>query len=197
LILGKGYAYVGLLFCLFGTGCSFHSNQLEVIKTIFGEDPGPKPEWVFSWGKVRADVFAINAGSLIFFASPDGLLVRFNGAFVEKVEGLKLIPGVATNISITKMEVDGTEVFSYSGPTSDLGNLPCDYPNETANDLPLETGSLRVIEITQKCFVEERVLEQSIILNQTRQLMGLRFFIHPGRSPATIRYGQTKELFMY
>lgn len=197
MILGKRHAFVLLLFCLFGTGCSFHSNQYEALKKILTKDSGPQPQWVFSWGGVTEKVFAINSGASIFFANSDGILVHFNGAFVEKVEGLKLNPRMALDISITKTEVDGAEVFNYSGPNSDLGDLLCDSPNETANELALEIGGMRVIEITQKCFVEDRVLEQNIVLNQMRQLMGLQFFVHPGRLPVTIRYGQMKELFMY
>ena len=195
--LGKRHAFVLLLIYLLGYGCSFHSNQLEALKTILGEDSGPEPQWVFSWGDLTEKVFAINAGPSIFFANSDGTLVHFNGAFVEKIEGLRLNPRVTMNISITKTKLEGSEVFSYSGPTSDFGDLLCESPNETANDLALEIGSMQVIEITQKCFVEDRVLEQTIVLNQARQLMGLQFYVHPRRSPVTIRYGQIKDLFMY
>ena len=196
MILGKSYTLVPLLFCLSSVGCSFHSNQFEALKTIFREDSGPKPQWVFSWGEMTEKVFAVNSGSSIFFANSDGVLVHFNGAYVEKVDGLKLNSKVTLDISITKMEVDGAEVFRYSGPTSNLGSLLCHAPKETASDLGLEIGSMKIIEITQKCFVNERVLEQSIILNQTRQLMALQFFIHPERLPVTIHYGQLKELFL-
>ena len=139
----------------------------------------------------------MNAGSSIFFANSDGILVHFNGAFVEKIEGLRLDPRVSMNISITKEKLDGSDVFSYRGPTSDLGDLLCDSPDESVKDLALEVGSMRVTEITQKCFVEDRVLEQSITLNQARQLVGLKFYVHPERLPVTIRYGQIEELLKY
>ena len=197
MITGKRDVFLLLLLCLLGTGCSFRSNQLEALKTIFREDTGPEPQWVFSWGDLTEEVFAVNAGSSIFFANSGGILVHFNGAFVEKIEGLRLDPRVSMNISITKEKLDGSDVFSYRGPTSDLGDLLCDSPDESVNDLALEIGSMRVIEITQKCFVEDRVLEQSITLNQTRQLVGLKFYVHPERLPVTIRYGQIEELLKY
>ena len=87
-------------------------------------------------------------------------------------------------------------VFSYRGATSALGDMLCDPPEESINNLALKVGSMQVIEIMQKCLIEDRVVEQSITLNQTRQLMGLQFFVHPARQPATIRYDQIKDLSM-
>ena len=152
---------------------------------------------MFSWEDVKEKVFAINAGSSILFANSDGILVHFNRSFVEKIEGVRLNSRMEMDISITKTKLDGSEVFSYRGATSDLGDLLCDAPSETANDLKLEIGSMRVIEIIQKCFVDGREVEQNIVLNQTRQLIGLQFFVHPARQPVSIRYGKIKELFMY
>ena len=152
---------------------------------------------MFSWEGVTEKVFAINAGSSILFANSDGILVHFNGSFVEKIEGVRLNPRMEIDISITKTRLDGSEVFRYRGVTSDLGDLLCDSPNETVNDLALEIGSTRVIEITQKCFVDDREVEQNIVLNQARQLMGLQFVVHPARQPVTIHYGKMKELSMY
>ena len=197
MISGKRHFFLLLLLSLLGTGCSFHSNQLEALKTVFREDTGPEPQWVFSWGDLKEEVFAFNAGTSIFFANSDGILVHFNGAFVERIEGVSFNPKVVMDIFITQTKRDGSEVFSYRGPTSDLGDLLCDSPDESINDLAREIGSMRVVEITQKCFVEDRVVEQSIILNQTRQLIGLKFYVHPERLPVTIRYGQIEELFAY
>jgi len=73
----------------------------------------------------------------------------------------------------------------------------CNSPEESTNNLALKVGSMQVIEITQKCFIEDRVVEQSITLNQKRQLMGLQFFVHPARQPVTILYGQIKDPSMY
>ena len=152
---------------------------------------------MLSWEGLTEKVFAVNAGSSIFFANSDGILLHFNGVFLEKINGLRLKSGAEMDISITKTEVDGSEVFSFRGPTSNFGDLVCQFPNETANDLALEIGSMRVFEITQECFVEDSVIEQRIILNQSRQLIGLQFFVHPGRQPVTVRYGQIKGLSMY
>ena len=197
MVLGKRHAFVLLLFCLFGTGCSFHSNQLEALKTIFREDSGPEPQWVFSWEGQTEKVFAVNAGPSIFFANSDGILVHFNGVFVEKMEGVRFNSGAEMDISITKTTMDASEVFSYRGAASALGDMLCNSPEESINNLALKVGSMQVIEITQKCFIEDRVVEQSITLNQTRQLMGLQFFVHPARQPVTIRYDQIKDLSMY
>jgi hypothetical protein len=170
---------------------------LEALKTIFRGDSGPEAQWVFSWEGLTEKVFAVNAGPSIFFANSDGILVHFNGVFVEKIEGVRLNPRIAMDISITKTNLDGSEIFRYKGATSDFGKMLCEPPNETASDLALEIGNMRVLEITQRCFVEERVVEQSITLNEKRQLMGLQFFVHPARQPVTIRYGQIKDLSMY
>ena len=197
MVLGKRHAFVLLLFFLFGTGCSFHSNQLDALKTIFREDSGPEAQWVFSWEGLTEKVFAVNAGTSIFFANSDGILVHFNGVFVEKIEGVRLNSGAKMDISITKTKMDASEVFSYRGATSNLGDMLCDPPEESINNLALRVGSMQVIEIMQKCLIEDRVVEQSITLNQTRQLMGLQFFVHPAREPVTIRYDQIKDLSMY
>ena len=197
MVLGRGHTFALLLFCLFGTGCSFHSNQLEALKTIFREDSGPEPQWVFSWEGQTEKVFAVNAGPSIFFANSDGILVHFNGVFVEKMEGVRFNSGAEMDISITKTTMDASEVFSYRGAASALGDMLCNSPEESINNLALKVGSMQVIEITQKCFIEDRVVEQSITLNQARQLMGLQFFVHPARQPVTIRYDQIKDLSMY
>ena len=197
MFLGKSHSFVLLLFCLIGTGCSFHSNQLEALKTIFREDSGPEPQWVFSWEGQTEKVFAVNAGPSIFFANSDGILVHFNGVFVEKVEGVRLNSGVEMDISITKTTMDASEVFSYRGPAAALAEMLCDSPEESISNLALKVGSMRGIKITQKCFIEDRVVEQSITLNQKRQLMGLQFFVHPARQPVTILYGQLKDFSMY
>ena len=145
---------------------------------------------MFSWEGLTEKVFAVNAGPSIFFANSDGILVHFNGIFVEKIEGVRLNSRAEMDISITKTEMDASEVFSYRGATSALGDMLCDPPEESISNLALKVGSVQVIKITQKCIIEDRVVEQSITLNQTRQLMGLQFFVHPARQPVTIRYSQ-------
>jgi hypothetical protein len=170
---------------------------LEALKTIFRGDSGPEAQWVFSWEGLTEKVFAVNAGPSIFFANSDGILVHFNGVFVEKIEGVRLNSGEKMDISITKTKMDASEVFGYRGATSDLGDILCDSPEESINNLALTVGSMQVIEIIQKCLIEDRVVKQSITLNQTRQLVGLQFFVHPARQPVTIRYDQIKDLSMY
>lgn len=184
----RKYIYILLVCCLSSSGCSFHSNQFEALKTIFEEDRGPKPQWLFSWGEVTAEVFAINAGSSIFFASSDGLLVRFNGSFIESIAGLKLGPDKVFTISITKRKVDSYEVFSFSGFAANFGDLYCQDPIENSSELALKTGIMPIMEISQKCLVNNQLVDQSILLNESRQLVGLRFFLHPAHAPATIRY---------
>ena len=152
---------------------------------------------MFSWEGLTEKVFAVNAGPSIFFANSDGILVHFNGVFVEKIEGVRLNSGEKMDISITKTKIDASEVFSYRGATSALGDILCDSPEESINNLALTVGSMQVIEIIQKCLIEDRVVKQSITLNQTRQLVGLQFFVHPARQPVTIRYDQIKDLSMY
>ena len=151
---------------------------------------------MLSWEGLTEKVFAVNAGPSIFFANSDGILVHFNGVFVEKIEGLSLNAGVEMDISITKTKMDASEVFTYRGASSALGDMPCDPPKESINNLALKVGSMQVIEITQKCLIEDRLVEQSITLNQTRQLVGLQFVVHPERQPVTIRYGKIKDLSM-
>ena len=151
---------------------------------------------MFSWGDISEEVFAVNAGSSIFFANSDGVLVHFNGSFVEKIKGVRLNSRTEMDISITKTKLDGSEVFSYRGATSDLGDLLCDSPNESIKNLALEVGNMQVIEITQKCVLDNRLVEQNITLNHMRQLMAMQFFVHPAREPVTIRYRQIKELSM-
>ena len=194
MVLRKRQALVLLLFYLFGAGCSFHSNQLDALKTVFRKDSGPEPQWALSWEGLTEKVFAVNAGPSVFFANSDGIVVHFNGLFVEKIEGLRLNSGAEMDIFITKTKMDASEVYSYRGATAALGDMLCDSPEESINNLALEVGSMQVVEITQKCFIDDRVVEQSITLNQARQLMGLQFFVHPARQPVTIRFGQIKDL---
>ena len=152
---------------------------------------------MFSWEGQTEKVFAVNAGPSIFFANSEGILVHFNGVFVEKVEGVRLHSGAEMDISITKTTMDASEVFSYRGAASALGDMLCNSPEESLTNLALKVGSIQVIEITQKCFLDDRMVKQNVSLNQTRQLMGLQFFVHPARQPVTIRYSQIKDLSMY
>ena len=152
---------------------------------------------MFSWEGRTEKVFAVNAGTSIFFANSGGILVHFNGVFVEKIEGVRLNSRAEMNISITKTKMDASEIFSFRGATSALGDMLCDYPEESSNNLALKVGSMEVIEITQKCLIGDKVIEQSITLNQKRQLMGLQFLVHPARQPVTIRYDQIKDFSMY
>ena len=180
--------FVLLLFCLAGYGCSFHSNQLEALKTIIRKESGPEPQWLFSWRDQTEKVFAVNAGSSIFFANSDGVLVHFNGSFVEKIEGVRLKTRMAMDISITKTKLEESEVFSYRGLTADFGDLLCGLPSEVSSKLALKTGIMRTKVIRQNCTIDENFVYQSITLNESRQLVGLQFVLHPAHEPATIRY---------
>ena len=110
-VFRKRHAFVLLLFCLFGTGCSFHSNQLNALKTIFPGRFGPRAAVGVFLGGLTEKVFAVNAGPSIFFANSDGILVHFNGVFVEKIEGVRLNSGAEMDISITKTKMDASEGF--------------------------------------------------------------------------------------
>lgn len=188
MIFGKIHVVVLLLFCVTGTGCSFHSNQLEALKTIFWEGSGPEPQWAFSWKDLEEEVFAVNAGSSIFFANSDGILVHFNGSFVEKIEGVRLNPRMAMKIFVTRTALDGSEVFSYRGQAADFGDLYCDLPYEVSSEVAIKTGIIQAREIRQNCSLDDKVVTQSITLNESRQLVGLQFVLHPAHEPATIRY---------
>jgi len=86
---------------------------------------------VFSWKDLEEEVFAVNAGSSIFFANSDGVLVHFNGAFVEKIEGVRLNSRMEMDISIRKTKLDGSEIFSYRGLAADFGDLNCGLPTKS------------------------------------------------------------------
>ena len=188
MILGKRHFFVLLLVCLAGSGCSFHSQQLEALRALIWKESGPEPQWSFSWKEHTEKVFAVNAGSSIFFANSDGILVHFNGAFVEKIEGVKMKTRLAMDVSISKTKLEGSEIFSYRGPSADFGDLYCGLPFEVSSELALKTGIMLTKEIRQNCSVDDKLVDQRITLNESRQLVGLQFVLHPAHEPATIRY---------
>ncbi len=174
--------------CLFFSGCSFHSNQLEALRTLFRVEAGPQAQWIFSWGEVTEKVFAINAAPSILFANSGGLLVRFNGSFIESVDGLMLSNKKDVAISITKTKLDTSEIYSYRGLAAEFGDVHCELPSEVSSELPMGSGVMQTIEISQKCSVGDKFAQQRIMLNQSRQLVGVQFVLHPAHEPATIRY---------
>jgi hypothetical protein len=186
----KKHIVIPFLFCSLAAGCTFHSNQLEILKTIFGEDEGPQPQWVFSWGEITEEVFAINAGSKIFFANANGLLVLFNGTFVEKIEGLRVNSQKPIDISISKTELGGLEIFRYRGRLVDFGELSCELPSESVSETARKNGNMQTIRIRQACSIDDNETYQTLVLNQSRQLVALQFVVHPAHPVATIRYNQ-------
>jgi hypothetical protein len=188
LIARKSDTYFLFVFCLFCSGCSFHSNQLEALKAFFRKEPGPEPQWLLSWGEVNEKVFAINAGPSIFFANSDGMLVHFNGSFVDRIDGLKVSSEKVITITITKTKIGSSEVFSFRGLAADFGDLYCELPSEVSSESVMKNGIMQSMEIRQNCTVDDKLVGQSIMLNQSRQLVGLKFVLHPGHEPATIRY---------
>ena len=104
---------------------------------------------------------------------------------------MKVSPDKVLAISITKTKVDSSEVFSFSGFAANFGDLYCEGPTEVFSQLALKTGIMPIIEISQKCFVDNQLGDQSILLNESRQLVGLQFFLNPSNQPATVRYNPT------
>ena len=92
------------------------------------------------------------------------------------------------DIYITKAELGTSEVFSYRGLASDLGDLYCEPPSEISSELKLKTGIMQVVERRQNCSEGDKLVDKSIILNRSRQLVGLLFVLHPAHETATIRY---------
>ena len=72
-------------------GCSFHSNQLSALSTLWSEDSGPQKNWRVSWDGELTDVYAINVQDQIIFADGDGFLLRFDGWQITSIEGV--LPG--------------------------------------------------------------------------------------------------------
>ena len=116
------------------------------------------------------------------------MLVHFNGSYVESIDGLKLGSKKGIKISITKTELDGLEVYNYRGAAADLGKVYCEPPSEVTSEGALKSDVMDIVEIRQNCSVADKGVDQSILLNQYRQLVSLQFVLHPAHEPATIRY---------
>ena len=136
-----------VLFCLFGSGCSFHSNQLEALKTIFREDSGPDAAvGVFLGGSHRKSLCG-QRGLFDLFCEFRWHSRALQWSFRRKNRRSEAQLQMSMDISITKTKLDESEVFSYRGATSDLGDLLCESPKETINDLALEVGSMRLLRL--------------------------------------------------
>ncbi len=186
--LGAGQIGALALNSLLLTGCSFHSNQLDILTSLFEQDDGPEPQWVFSWGPIKEEVFAINAGESILFANAAGFLVRFNGSFVDRLEKLKFGADGLVDISISKSEIGKSQVFKYVGKMANYGEIICSAANETYISATMDEISQELIEVRQNCVVGGKEMDQRLILDRSRRLVSLAFFIHPAREPAMISY---------
>ena len=100
-------------------GCSFHSNQLSALSTLWSEDSGPQKNWRVSWDGELTDVYAINAQDQIIFADGDGFLLRFDGWQITSIEGV-LPGGEALNLDIFDDQNDQSLILKYSGSRSNL-----------------------------------------------------------------------------
>ena len=175
-------------FTLVLSSCSFHSSQLGALTSMFKDENGPKPQWTFSWGSSEEEVFAINAGDTIFFANESGFLVRFNGSFVDRLEKVKFGEEGLINVSISRSKRDGSQVFRYAGKMASYGEVVCGASTETSLRLIVDEIGQEMMEVSQDCIAREQELKQSVILDQSRRLIRLTFFIHPARKPATLSY---------
>ncbi len=82
------------------------------------------------------------------------------------------------------------DVFRYYNRAVEYGELICMEYSEKTPEIKPEYANMSTIELSQECFVGDKAVEQSLILNQSRELVGIRFVLHPERQLATIRYNQ-------
>ena len=165
-------------------GCSFHSNQLSALSTLWSEDSGPQKNWRVSWDGELTDVYAINAKDQIIFADGDGFLLRFDGWQITSIEGV-LPGGEALNLDIFDDQNDQSLILKYSGSRSNFGQQRCTRWS-LVNGSDADAASDLIYQ--QRCDSGMAVATHSLRLNSDRQLLALRFTFHPARPPAIVRY---------
>ena len=184
LVMGASRFSVFLLIILL-SGCSFHSNQWNILSSLWQREEGPQKNWQVRWSNRVFDVFAINAGQEVIFADGDGFILRFDGWQVTRVEGF--LPAQDT-LTISKEEPSGGEgiLLQYAGTSSRFGAQQC--TNWLLSDRVGGEDPEQYVVYEQDCATSRGSVTHSIALNGEGQLMALSFTLHPAYDPASVRF---------
>ncbi len=184
LVMGASRFSVFLLIILL-SGCSFHSNQWNILSSLWQLEEGPQKNWQVRWSNRVFDVFAINAGQEVIFADGDGFILRFDGWQVTKVEGL--LPAQDTlNISMEESSSGEGTLLQYAGTASRFGEQQC--TNWLLSDRLGSNDLEQYAVYEQDCATGQGPVTHSIALNGEGQLVALSFTLHPAYPPASVRF---------
>jgi hypothetical protein len=158
-----------LILVFFISGCSFQSNQYELLKTILIDDKSNSPalNWTINWTDINYRFFAINNNNYIYFANYDDYFIEFDGWQITKVNGF--IPGDGK----IEIEIDGSLMrFTLDGAL--ISSASC---NEWLSSQIING----YIEYNQSCRGTDYQynFKNTIIINDLNHIIGLKYKIHP------------------
>ena len=97
-------------------GCTFHSNQISTLRSMFNQPEQANVQWRARYGNKVVPVVAINHEPFVVFANNDGVAIAFDGWHVRSVVGF----GLSNPLAITFQDNDPR----FSGGTTGLGQGP-------------------------------------------------------------------------
>ena len=155
---------------------SFQSPQLTFVRDqLRGNiDGGPRPEWMIHWLGEERPVYAVNAGSQVLFANESGDLLRFHDNQI--VEARNLLPGekivlIEKGIASLHYRINGSSIGVHACLAWEVEQLM--------------TSSLGTSYV-QKCSHGKTDYANRVVVNQTRELVRLIYYIHPEYPPVRL-----------
>ena len=162
--------FVFVVVCLTVFGCSFHSNQYELVKRLFsnreGADNSILTQWELNWSGYQIIVYPINVENEVWFVGENELVVRFDGWQIINVENL--FPS-AIRIYLEK----STKKMSIVDNDRNIAVYTC---SEWVND---ETSVQTLNLLSQKCSDGKFEFTNIIGLDHEGAIKRIDFFVHP------------------
>ena len=160
---------LGLVFIIFLSGCSFQSNQYELLKNIFIESKSNEPtlNWTINWTGVDYKFYAINNYNDIYFVNYNDYFIEFDGWQIVKVNGF--LPNNAIEIKIESQSmnfIENKKIISTAICTPWSKSL-INYNKYLRYDQVCEGENF------------EYNFKNSIIINDLNQIIGLKYKVNP------------------
>ena len=176
---------LGLVFIVFLSGCTFQSNQYELLKNIFNGNKSNDPvlNWTINWTGVDYKFYAINNYNEIYFVNYNDYLIEFDGWQIVKANGF--LPN--NNAIEVKIE---SELMNFIENKKIISTAICKPWSKS----PINFN--KYIRYDQLCEGEnfENNFKNSIIISDLNQIIGLKYKINPNYPAILIIMDEYNEI---
>lgn len=157
-----------LLVLLILSSCSFHSDQLNIIKDLLQKDRSQYPEknWTLLWNNKKTNLYAINLGKQLIFAD-DNINIFYKNKQIYKVTGL------FGGDKLAEISSSGTSlIYKLNGKNIAIDH--CKPKNMTIDENEYKRYS-------HTCFDQKSgdSYENQIVINSENLIVSLKFKINP------------------